>query len=298
MEGLVRVSGAPHLPAFDRCGIRRLPFRVPPSVVRPHTSLSLTRRQLQASTSGLRERGFRSNLVPTGPGTFAWLVGGYAPKNSNRMPTSKPQLDSAELELIRQVCAGDKEAFYTLVRPYGRAVYMTAMSVLNNQADAEDVAQEAVLKAFKALPRFRAESKFSTWLIQITINEARLKLRKDRRHLYDSIDDQQQSEEGDYIPKDYADWREIPSESLQRKELREALARALASLAPKYREVFVMRDVNHISIAETAKALGISEANVKTRLLRARLQMRDALAPGIDGSWSCGKTEFEKVRPW
>jgi RNA polymerase sigma-70 factor, ECF subfamily len=211
---------------------------------------------------------------------------------------AKPQLDSAELELIRRVCTGEKEAFYDLVRPYERAVYMAAMSVLNNAADAEDVAQEAVLKAFKALPRFRAESKFSTWLIQITINEARLKLRKDRRHLYDSIDDQQESEEGDYMPKDFADWREIPSESLQRKELREALTRALASLAPKYREVFIMRDVNHLSIEETAQALGISEANVKTRLLRARLQMRDALAPGIDGSWSRGKTEFEKVRPW
>jgi RNA polymerase sigma-70 factor, ECF subfamily len=214
------------------------------------------------------------------------------------MATSKPQLDLAELELIRRVCAGEKEAFYDLVRPYERAVYMAAMSVLNNQADAEDVAQEAVLKAFKALPRFRAESKFSTWLIQITINEARLKLRKDRRHLYESIDEQQESEQGDYLPKDYADWREIPSEALQRKELREALTRALASLAPKYREVFIMRDVNHLSIEETAQALSISEANVKTRLLRARLQMRDALAPGIDGSWSHGKAEFEKVRPW
>jgi RNA polymerase sigma-70 factor (ECF subfamily) len=203
-----------------------------------------------------------------------------------------------ELELIRQVCAGEKEAFYALVRPYERAVFMAALSVLNNQADAEEVAQEAVLKAFKALPRFRAESKFSTWLIQITINEARLRLRKDRRHLYDSLDEQHDSEEGDYLPKDYADWREIPSEALQRKELRQALTRALASLAPKYREVFIMRDVNHLSIEETAQALGISEANVKTRLLRARLQMRDALAPGIDGSWACGKTEFEKVRPW
>ncbi len=214
------------------------------------------------------------------------------------MATSKPQLDSVELELVRQVCAGEKEAFYALVRPYERSVFMAAMSILNNQADAEDVAQEAVLKAFKALSSFRAESKFSTWLIQITINEARLRLRKDRRHLYDSLDEQHDSEEGDYLPKDYADWREIPSESLQRKELRQALTRALASLAPKYREVFIMRDVNHLSIEETAQALGISEANVKTRLLRARLQMRDALAPGIDGSWASGKTEFEKVRPW
>jgi len=99
-------------------------------------------------------------------------------------------------------------------------------------------------------------------------------------------------------PKDLADWREIPSEELQRKELRDALRRAMAALAPKYREVLIMRDVQHVSIAETARILGISEANVKTRLLRARLQMREALAPGIDGSWVTGRDEYKKVRPF
>ena len=212
--------------------------------------------------------------------------------------TSKPYLDRKEAELIRRVGTGDKEAFYELVRPYERAVYTSAMSILNNQADAEEVAQEAVLKAFSNLPRFRGESKFSTWLIQITINEARLKLRKERRHLYESVDEPQSDEEGDYFPKDYADWREIPSETLQRKELRDALKRAMGALPQKYREVLVLRDIQHLSIEETAHALGISPGNVKTRLLRARLQMRDALAPGFDGSWVTGKEEYEKVRPW
>ncbi len=212
--------------------------------------------------------------------------------------TSKPSMDRNEAELIRRVGAGEKEAFYELVRPYERAVYTAAMSILNNQADAEEVAQEAVLKAFSNLARFRGEAKFSTWLIQITINEARLKLRKDRRHLYESVDEPQSGEEGEYFPKDYADWREVPSEALQRKELRDALKRAMAALPQKYREVLVLRDIQHLSIEETSQVLGISTGNVKTRLLRARLQMRDALAPGFDGSWVGGKEEYEKVRPW
>ena len=208
------------------------------------------------------------------------------------------QPEPREAQLIGRVLGGDHEAFYELVRPYERAIYFAAIGVLDNAADAEEVAQEAVLKAFNNLAKFRAESKFSTWLIQITINEARMRFRKDRRHLYDSLDDQKSDDEGDYFPKDFADWRDIPSEDLQRKELRAALKTALASLDCKYREVLILRDVQHLSIIDTAKALGITEASVKTRLLRARLQMRDALAPGIDGSWTTGRTEFKKVRPW
>jgi RNA polymerase sigma-70 factor (ECF subfamily) len=132
------------------------------------------------------------------------------------------------------------------------------------------------------LSRFRQEAKFSTWLIQITINEAKMKLRKDRRHLYESMDEGQQNDEGDYVPKDFADWREIPSEALEQRELRDALTKALESLPEKYRTVLILRDVQHLTINETAMALGLSEANVKTRLSRARLQMRDALAPGFE----------------
>jgi RNA polymerase sigma-70 factor (ECF subfamily) len=225
--------------------------------------------------------------------TLDFLVSG-----GQMVATPNPQPNDRELELIQRVCRGEHEAFYELVRPYERAIYFAAMGVLDNPADAEEVAQEAVLKAFNGLPRFRRESKFSTWLIQITINEARMRLRKEHRHLYESIDDQKEDEGGAYLPKDFADWRDIPSEELRRKELRNALKRAMAALDPKYREVLVMRDVQHLSIIETAKVLGITEASVKTRLLRARLQMRDALAPGIDGSWITGRDEFKKVRPW
>ena len=212
---------------------------------------------------------------------------------------TKRQGDVSQAELIERVLRGDEEAFRELVRPCEHAVFVATQVILNNEADAEDAAQEAVLKAFTNLAKFRGDSKFCTWLIRIATNEALMKLRKERRQkLHDSLDEQRDSEEGEYVPRDLADWREIPSEAVQKKELRQALSRALASLTPKHRAVFVLRDVQHFTIEETAQLLGIRKSAVKTRLLRARLQMRDALAPGIDGSWSTGRTEYEQVRPW
>jgi RNA polymerase sigma-70 factor (ECF subfamily) len=226
------------------------------------------------------------------------LAGGQAyTRYADGFPGTHPpfQGNAAEQDLIRRVKDGDSDAFYQLVHPFERAVFLAALGILRNEADAEEVAQEAILKAFKSLARFRQEAKFSTWLIQITINEARMKLRKDRRHLYESLEEGQATDEGDYIPRDFADWKEIPSEALEQKQLREALTKALNSLDEKYRTVLLLRDVQQFSITETAQALGISEANVKTRLSRARLQMRDALAPGFDGTWTRGRG-YEKVR--
>lgn len=207
---------------------------------------------------------------------------------------STPQLDAkavCERELIERVLAGGNDLFYALIQPYERVVFLAAVSILGNDADAEDAAQEAILKAYKHLTRFRHESKFSTWLIQIVINEAKMKLRKDRRHLYESIDAGQETSDGDYVPTDFSDWREIPSEALEQSELREALNKALNSLPEKYRIVLILRDVQLMSIAETAKALGISEENVKTRTSRARLQMRERLAPGWGGAWRKAPSE-------
>ena len=198
--------------------------------------------------------------------------------------------EQTEIQLLETVQQGNVEAFYELVRPWERSVFMTALAIVRNEADAEEVAQEAILKAFKNVGRFRGESKFSTWLIQITINEARMKIRKGRAHLYDSIDEGQRNDDGEYMPKDFADWREIPSEALETKQLRDAIRKALDELPEKYRSVFMLRDVQQMSIQETAKGLGISEANVKTRLLRARLRMREALAPGWGGSWNQSAT--------
>lgn len=195
-----------------------------------------------------------------------------------------------ERELIQRIANGETSLFYELVQPYERPVFFSAVSILGNDADAEEVAQEALLKAFKNLGRFRQEAKFSTWLIQIVINEAKMKLRKDRRHLYESLDCGRETDEGDYIPTDFADWREIPSDALEQAELRSALQMALKALPEKYRTVLVLRDVQQMSITETAKVLGISEENVKTRTSRARLRMRDLLAPGWSGCWASSRT--------
>jgi RNA polymerase sigma-70 factor (ECF subfamily) len=195
-----------------------------------------------------------------------------------------PSLDD-ENSLIERVLEGDHDAFPQLLKPYERLIYLSAFSILRTEADAEDVAQEAILKAFKNLASFRRESRFSTWLTQITINEARMKLRKDRRHLYESLDEGQRTDDGDYVPTDFADWREIPSEALEQKELRKVLTDAVAALPDNYRAVLMLRDVQHLSIRETARMLSLSEANVKTRLLRARLQLRDAIA-GLGMAWS------------
>lgn len=215
---------------------------------------------------------------------------------SKQMASAAPTI--SEQSLIERVKAGESELFYQLIEPYERAVFSAAYSVLGNEADAEDAAQEALLKAYAKLEQFRGECKFSTWLVQIAVNEARMRRRKDRKALYDSIDEGYQDESGDYIPCDFADWREIPSEALEQKELKTALSRAIGSLKSIYREVFILRDVQGLNIRETAQALGINEALVRTRLLRARLQMRDALAPGYDGSWVNGSASYQKVRPY
>jgi RNA polymerase sigma-70 factor, ECF subfamily len=204
---------------------------------------------------------------------------------------------SDEEALLKRIKDGERELFYELVQPYERRVYAAALSILRNEAEAEDAAQEAVLKAFKHIGQFRAEAKFSTWLLQITINEARMRRRKQVAHAMESIADQP-NEDGEYIPRDFADWREIPSETLERREIRDALMKALATLGEKYREVFVLRDMQRLSIEETAKILDISTASVKTRLLRARLMLRDLLSPGFGGGWTTKLSFAKGNKPW
>ena len=205
--------------------------------------------------------------------------------------------EAREQELIRRIQQGEPEKFYELIRPFERRVYAAAFAILRNQADAEDVAQEAILKAFANLRQFRAEARFSTWLIQIAVNEARMRRRKDHADVMEPIGELQ-DDEGAYTPRDFADWRELPSEALERREVRELLREALDSLGSKYRDVFVLRDVQHLSIAEVSAALGISVASVKTRLLRARLMLRDLLAPHMAGGWF-SRLPFPKGnKPW
>ncbi len=183
--------------------------------------------------------------------------------------------------MISRIIAGERELFYVLLKPCERAVFLTAYSVLKSEADAEEVVQEAVLKAYKALGSFRGESKFSTWLVKITLNEARMRLRRVRLESEVSLQDFTDDGDSDYTPAVLTDWREIPLESLERKELRETLRRAVSELPEKYREVLISRDVRELNIAETAELLGISEGMVKTRLFRARLLMQKIVAPEL-----------------
>jgi RNA polymerase sigma-70 factor (ECF subfamily) len=206
---------------------------------------------------------------------------------------------ASEQDLIARVQRGQPELFYELVRPYERRVYAAALAILRNEADAEDASQEAMLKAFANIRQFRQEARFSTWLIQVTVNEALMRRRRQRTVIMEAIDERHDNDDGqDYSPRDFADWREIPSEALERKEVRQKLTEALATLDRKYREVFVLRDVEHMNIQETAEALGISIASVKTRLLRARLMLRDLLAAGWEQGWF-SRLPFEKgTKPW
>src|SRR5258708_12731733 len=157
--------------------------------------------------------------------------------------------------------------------------YVSAFSILRNEADAEDCAQEAILKALRHIAEFRGESKFGSWLVRITLNESKMKLRKLRPSQYESLDEGSDSEDGEYVPDTLSDWREIPSESLERKEVREVLRDAIRRLPEIYREVFVLRDVQNQDIASTAQVLGFSESVVKTRPFRPTLQITHLVPP-------------------
>src|SRR5271157_4542984 len=140
-----------------------------------------------------------------------------------------------EAQMIAAILAGDTQLYHQLIRPYERSVYMMALSFMKNEADAEDVAQEAFLKAFHHLATFRSEARFSTWLVGIALNEARSRLRHERALRMESIDDT--PEAGGHIsPAILRDWREVPSEALERKEVRQMLQKAITSLPEIYRE--------------------------------------------------------------
>ena len=193
-------------------------------------------------------------------------------------------------ELITRILRGERSLFHDLVRPYERAVYFAAHAVLRNHADAEEAAQEAMIKAFTRLQQLSDPAKFKPWLLQIAINEARLKRRNAHGHLFEPLEEDDRNE-ANPMPRDFADWRDNPEETLERLEVRQAVARALAGLPEKYREIFTLRDIELLNVQECAQALGVSEEVVKVRLHRARLMLREKLAPVFKKSW------FERVFP-
>jgi len=202
-----------------------------------------------------------------------------------------------ERELISKIRGGQTELYYELVKPFERQVYLVAFSLLRNENNAEDAAQEAILKALRNLDQFRGESSFGSWLVRITINEARMLVRRTRREtpLVDNPDD----DDHPYEPKEFGDWREIPSEVLERKEARDILRRAIDNLPDKFREIVILRDIRQLNIAQTAELLGVTEGVVKTRLLRARLRLRDAIAPLLRSPEIHSRNWFKKgVKLW
>jgi RNA polymerase sigma-70 factor (ECF subfamily) len=214
------------------------------------------------------------------------------------LPDQNIAADS-ETTLIRRICSGEKNLFYELIRPYEDGVYLTAFAILRNQVDAEDAAQEALLKAFTHLEQLRSDDKFKSWLTLIVINEARMRKRKDHQYLYESIDGAAaMNDDGEFMPRQFADWRDLPSEVFDRQEIRTAVQRALDRLPPKYRETFLLRDIQHLSVAETAKILDLSVPAVKTQLHRARLQMREQLAPVFQKRWSERLPFLKGRKPW
>jgi RNA polymerase sigma-70 factor (ECF subfamily) len=185
-----------------------------------------------------------------------------------------------ESRMIASILAGDAQLFHELIRPYEHRVYAMALSFLRNEADAEDVAQEAFLKAFRSLASFRGDAKFGTWLVSITLNEARSRIRRRDAIKMESLDEPQ-DDQGHSSPALLRDWKEIPSEALERKEVRSILQKAITSLPQIYREVFQLRDIEQLSVNEAAQALGITVSSVKVRLHRARMMLQKNLAPQL-----------------
>jgi RNA polymerase sigma-70 factor (ECF subfamily) len=196
-----------------------------------------------------------------------------------------------EKELIALIIAGKTNLFHELIRPYERMVYLSVLTMLRNEQEAEDAAQEVMINAFRHLKSFRGDAKFSTWLVTIAMNEARQRLRKAKAAQLESLDEEKEEREGDFTPAVLTDWREIPSEALEKKEMRQRLREAVERLPPIYREVLVLRDLEELNQEETARALGINVTLVKVRLHRARMMLQKMLVPYLSAA-APGKKGF------
>ena len=192
------------------------------------------------------------------------------------MSTSPTTLGFDESALVARAKSGDMDAFSELVTHYERRVFRMAKQITQNDDDAEDVLQETFLKAYTHLDNFQGNSKFYTWLVRIAVNEALMKLRKRRSDRTVPLDEPINTGEDEMV-REIAVWDENPEESYSREELGALLNEAIQSLKSAYRTVFILRDIEELSIEETAEALNLSISAVKSRLLRARLQLREKL---------------------
>ena len=182
-----------------------------------------------------------------------------------------------DLELVEQARRGEPEAFPELVNRYERKIYRLARHITQNEEDAEDVLQETFLKAFANLNQFQGHSKFYTWLVRIAVNESLMKLRRRKADKVVSLDDPVETDDGDVVVRDIAAWAPNPEQQYSQQEMSAILTRTINSLPPGFRSVFWLRDVEELSTEETANSLNLSIPAVKSRLLRARLQLREKL---------------------
>ena len=189
---------------------------------------------------------------------------------------SSPTEIDDEAAVVAQARLGNTNAFNELLRRYERKIFRLAMHITQNREDAEDVLQEAFLKAYEHLDQFQGQSKFYTWIVRIAVNQALMKLRKRKSDRSVSLDETIDTGE-DTVAREIAAWDENPEQQYSREEINQILGSAIDDLAPIYRAVFVLRDVDELSTEETAEALDLSVPAVKSRLLRARLQLRDKL---------------------
>lgn len=191
------------------------------------------------------------------------------------MPVSS-QAGTDEATLVAQSRKGDTGAFGELVRRYEGKIFRLAQHITQNREDAEDVLQETFMKAYEHLDQFKGDSKFYTWIVRIAVNQALMKLRRRKTDKSVSLDETIDTGE-DTVTREIAAWDENPEQQFSRDELGGILDTAIQSLEPPYRSVFVLRDIEELSTEETAEALGLSVPAVKSRLLRARLQLRERL---------------------
>jgi len=192
-----------------------------------------------------------------------------------------------EADCLRRILAGERYLFHELIRPCEKPVYFLLLSLLRSEAEAEDAAQETAIKVYRNLHLFRGESQFRTWVLSIARNEGLARLRKVQNRREDSLD-ALADDAGDFTPAILTSWREIPSEELEKQELRALIRQAVDGLPEIYRNVVLLRDIEEMDVRETAAALGVTEGAVKVRLHRARALLQRTLAPRLK-SFSRGK---------
>lgn len=217
----------------------------------------------------------RAVIIPDSPNLTADVGSGPLPRYRKAMGVP-PDVDAAAVAAAQ---GGDFAAFDALVRKYERPMFGLALGLLRRREDAEDAVQRAFLSVVEHLQGFRGDAAFRTWLVRIVTNHALEILRKGRGLVTVPYADQPDESEdaGPPFPRFIAAWKENPERLAERAETADLLEAALDELDPGHRAVFLLRDVEGLSVAETAASLHLTEANVKVRLLRARLRLRERL---------------------